>query len=350
MTFKSRPTLTTLTATALIALVASFAAPAMAPAWAAGPPDGFADVIERVQPAVVNISTTTQVEIGRGPQGFPALPPGHPLEEFFKRFPQDRQPGQPGQRRPKGGERDENGDKPITREARSLGSGFIIDASGIIVTNNHVISNEDEDNVVDKIQVVLGDNEKYEAKLIGRDVASDLAVLKIDAKRPLPFVKFGSSDTIRVGDWALAVGNPFGVGQSVTAGIISGLHRDVVGAQYPFFIQTDASINRGNSGGPMFNSRGDVIGINTAIYSPSGGNVGIGFSIPSSYAAKIVDQLKNQGKVKRGYLGVNIQSLDDDTATGLGLKSSDWGSDCQRQPQHPGIQSRVESGGYHHGV
>jgi serine protease Do len=330
---------TTLVASA-IALMSTIAVPAQAGV----PPESFADLVEKVQPAVVNISTTTQVKISRTQQGFPSLPPGHPLEQFFKGLPQER--GAPEPRRPGGkqDDTDENGDKVPTREARSLGSGFIIDPAGYIVTNNHVISADDGDQVVDKIQIVLNGNEKFEAKLIGRDVASDLAVLKIEAKRPLPFVKFGSSDTIRVGDWAIAVGNPFGVGQSVTAGIISGLHRDVVGAQYPFFIQTDASINRGNSGGPMFNSKGDVIGINTAIYSPSGGNVGIGFSIPSTYALKIVEQLKTQGRVKRGYLGVNIQSLDDDTAAGLGLKDSDGAAIVNVNPNTPASKAGLKVG------
>jgi serine protease Do len=282
---------------------------------ARGAPDSFADLVAQVQPAVVNISTTTQVEVANMEGSIPGLPPG--MEQFFRRMPQDQVPGK---RAPKN---EDDGAAPTTREARSLGSGFIIDPAGYIVTNNHVITGQSEDSVVDKIQVTLGTGQKYTAKLVGRDLAADLAVLKIDTATPLPSVKFGNSDTLRVGDWAVAVGNPFGVGQSVTAGIISALHRDVEGAQYPFFIQTDASINRGNSGGPMFNINGEVVGINTAIYSPSGGNVGIGFSIPSSYAMKIVDQLKTNGRVKRGYLGVRIQSLDDDTATGLGMKNSD---------------------------
>ncbi len=323
----------------LAALLAS-AAVFSAPADARGAPDSFADLVAQVQPAVVNISTTTQVAVGNA-DGFPGLPPGHPLEQFFKRFPQEQ--GQsPGKGKNKNDEDDNSA--PTTREARSLGSGFIIDPAGYIVTNNHVITGQDEDKVVDKIQVILGDNEKYQARIVGRDAAADLALLKIDSKKPLPFVKFGNSDVVRVGDWALAVGNPFGVGQSVTAGIVSALHRDVEGAQYPFFIQTDASINRGNSGGPMFNTSGDVIGINSAIYSPSGGNVGIGFSIPSSYAAKIVDQLKANGRVKRGYLGVNIQSLDEDTATGLGLATNDGAAIVNVNPNTPASKVGLKVG------
>jgi serine protease Do len=306
---------------------------------ARGAPDSFADLVAQVQPAVVNISTTTQVEIASQEGGAQGLPPG--LEQFFRRMPQDQQPGK---KMPKKNDDDDDAGAPTTREARSLGSGFLVDPAGFIVTNNHVITGQNEDSVVDKIHVTLGDGQKFDAKVVGRDVAADLAVLKIDTKSPLPFVKFGNSETVRVGDWALAVGNPFGVGQSVTAGIVSALHRDVEGAQYPFFIQTDASINRGNSGGPMFNTAGEVIGINTAIYSPSGGNVGIGFSIPSTYAGKIVDQLKANGRVKRGYLGVNIQSLDDDTATGLGMKNNDGAAIVNVNPNTPASRAGLKVG------
>jgi serine protease Do len=305
-------------------------------ALARGAPDSFADLVAQVQPAVVNISTTTQVEIASMDGGIPGLPPG--MEQFFRRMPQGQAPGRP---MPKN---EDDAAAPTTREARSLGSGFIIDPAGYIVTNNHVITGQNEESVVDKIQVTLGSGQKYTAKLVGRDVAADLAVLKIESATPLPSVKFGNSETLRVGDWAVAVGNPFGVGQSVTAGIVSALHRDVEGAQYPFFIQTDASINRGNSGGPMFNIAGEVVGINTAIYSPSGGNVGIGFSIPSSYAMKIVDQLKTSGRVKRGYLGVNIQSLDDDTATGLGLKNNNGAAIVNVNPNTPASKAGLKVG------
>jgi serine protease Do len=319
--------------TLMAAMVAS-AALMTAPAIARAAPESFADLVAQVQPAVVNISTTTQVEVGRT-GNFPGLPPGHPLEQFFKRMPQEQGEGK--------GDKDDDS-KPMTREARSLGSGFIIDATGFIVTNNHVITGQDEEKVVDKIRITLGTGEKYDARVVGRDAAADIAVLKIEPKKSLPFVKFGNSDTVRVGDWALAVGNPFGVGQSVTAGIVSALHRDVEGAQYPFFIQTDASINRGNSGGPMFNTTGEVIGINSAIYSPSGGNVGIGFSIPSTYASKIVDQLKTSGRVKRGYLGVNIQSLDEDTATGLGMSSNDGAAIVNVNPNTPASKAGLKVG------
>lgn len=272
-------------------------------------PEGFADLIETLQPTVVNISTTTQVEVGRGVQVFPGLPPGHPLEDLFR------------DRRGEKGQSDEG--KPVTREAQSLGSGFVIDPSGYIVTNNHVITGDDQNTVVDKITVTFNDGRKFQAKLIGRDAPSDLALLKIDPMGvPLISAHFGDSDKTRVGDWVLAIGQPFGLGGTVTAGIVSAIHRDVQGARYPFFIQTDAPINRGNSGGPMFNANGDVIGINSAIYSPSGGSVGIGFAIPSSYASRIITQLKATGSVRRSWLGVTIQTLDEDLATANGLKAT----------------------------
>jgi serine protease Do len=273
-------------------------------------PDGFADLVDALQPTVVNISTTTQVEVGRGVQMFPGLPPGHPLEDLFGNR------GKQQQQAPEG--------KPVTREAQSLGSGFVIDATGYVVTNNHVITGDDQNTPVDKITVTLNDGRKFEAKLIGRDAPSDLALLKIEPRgAPLVAARFGDSGKARVGDWVLAIGQPFGLGGTVTAGIVSAIHRDVQGGQYPFFIQTDAPINRGNSGGPMFNNAGDVIGINSAIYSPSGGSVGIGFAIPSTYAANIIGQLRSSGKVRRSWLGVNIQTLDEDLANASGLKSDE---------------------------
>ena len=266
---------------------------------ARGAPESFADLAEKLLPAVVNISTTQVVKRDEkdGPQ-VPRFPPGSPFEEFFKEF-FDRQQQQ--QR-----------DQP-QRRATSLGSGFIIDASGIVVTNNHVIAEADE------ITVTLHDDTKLVAKVLGRDPKTDLAVLKVEPTKPLPAVPFGDSNKTRVGDWVVAIGNPFGLGGTVTAGIVSARQRDINAGPYDDFIQTDASINRGNSGGPMFNLDGQVIGINTAIYSPSGGSVGIGFAIPSNLAKPIVDQLREFGKARRGWLGVRIQSVTDEIAQGLGL-------------------------------
>nr|WP_301287253.1 Do family serine endopeptidase [Sphingobium sp. OAS761] len=253
----------------------------------AGAPASLADMVEKLQPAVVNISTKQRVQV-QNPFA------GTPFGELF---------GQ-GQ--------------PQTRQAQSLGSGFIISADGYIVTNNHVVSAGAEGASVDSITVTLTNREEYTAKLVGRDPATDIAVLKIEAKKPLPFVKFGDSNKARVGDWVVAIGNPFALSGTVTAGIISALHRGT-GGTYDKFIQTDASINQGNSGGPMFDMRGNVIGINSQILSPSGGNVGIGFAIPSEQAAPIVTTLMKGQTVKRGYLGVQISPLGDDLADSLGL-------------------------------
>ncbi|MDO7836217.1 Do family serine endopeptidase [Sphingobium sp. HBC34] len=257
----------------------------------AGAPASLADMVEKLQPAVVNISTKQRVKV-QNPFA------GTPFGELF---------GQ-GQ----------GGGQPQTRQAQSLGSGFIISADGYIVTNNHVVSAGAEGASVDSITVTLTNKEEYSAKLVGRDAATDLAVLKIESTKPLPFVKFGDSTKARVGDWVVAIGNPFALSGTVTAGIISALHRGT-GGSYDKFIQTDASINQGNSGGPMFDMRGNVIGINSQILSPSGGNVGIGFAIPSEQAAPIVDTLRKGQAIKRGYLGVQISPLGEDLADSLGL-------------------------------
>lgn len=257
----------------------------------AGAPASLADMVEKLQPAVVNISTKQRVKV-QNPFA------GTPFGDLF---------GQ-GQ----------GGGQPQTRQAQSLGSGFIISADGYIVTNNHVVSAGAEGASVDSITVTLTNKEEYPAKLVGRDAATDLAVLKIESTKPLPFVKFGDSTKARVGDWVVAIGNPFALSGTVTAGIISALHRGT-GGSYDKFIQTDASINQGNSGGPMFDMRGNVIGINSQILSPSGGNVGIGFAIPSEQAAPIVDTLRKGQAIKRGYLGVQISPLGEDLADSLGL-------------------------------
>jgi len=270
----------------------------------AGAPMSFADLAAKLQPAVVNISTTQKIQIKNGGNAFA----GTPFEELFRRF-------------GGGGGTDDSG-KPITREATSLGSGFIVSPDGYVVTNNHVISAAPEGGsnaVVSSITVTLPDRKEYKATIVGRDQTSDLALLKIDAKN-LPFVQFGDSTRTRVGDWVVAIGNPFGLGGTVTAGIVSALHRSIgVNGPYDRYIQTDASINQGNSGGPMFDLQGNVIGINTAIFSPTGGNVGIGFAIPAEEAKPIIDQLRSGSRIKRGYLGVGIQPMTEDIAASLGL-------------------------------
>jgi serine protease Do len=260
-----------------------------------GAPASFADLTEQLAPAVVNISTRQRVQVQ---QNNPFA--GTPFEGLF------------------GG--DQGGLGPQTREAQSLGSGFIVSADGYVVTNNHVITAEGRGEV-ESITVTMADGDEYPAKLVGKDAASDLAVLKITAKKPLPFVKFGDSSHARVGDWIIAIGNPFGLGGTVTSGIISAVYRNTgAGGAYDRYLQTDAAINRGNSGGPMFDMNGQVIGINNAIFSPTGGSVGIGFAIPAETAAPIVQKLIKGEAIERGYLGVQIQPLTDDLAESLGLE------------------------------
>ena len=257
-------------------------------------PDSFADLADKVSPAVVNITTSTVVAQGAGPG--PIVPEGSPFEDFFKEF-QDRN-------------RDK-GDRP--RRSSALGSGFVISEDGYIVTNNHVIEGADE------ITIEFFEGGELEAKLIGTDPNTDIALLKVEADAPLPFVSFGNSDTARVGDWVMAMGNPLGQGFSVSAGIVSQRGRALSGA-YDDYIQTDAAINRGNSGGPLFNMDGEVIGVNTAILSPNGGSIGIGFSMASNVVTRVVDQLKQFGETRRGWLGVRIQDVTDDMAEAVGLE------------------------------
>ena len=267
---------------------------------AAPAPESFADLAERLLPAVVNVSTTQRVGGTGGNVEMPEFPPGSPFEEFFRDF-FDRRGEQPGNR---------------GRPATSLGSGFIVDSTGYIVTNNHVIEGADE------ITIILQDDTNLEATLVGTDEKTDLAVLKVESPTPLPSVEFGDSDDMRVGDWVVAIGNPFGLGGTVTAGIISAQKRDINAGPYDDFIQTDASINRGNSGGPMFNLDGEVIGINTAIFSPSGGSVGIGFAIPARLASNVVNQIIEYGRTRRGWLGVRIQTVTEEIAESLGLNDT----------------------------
>jgi serine protease Do len=277
-------------------------------------PDKIADVAEAVIDAVVNISTSQTVTAG-GPSSRqapgqspearpgPGLPPGSPFEEFFEEFFKNRRGG-PGE--PKGG--------LTPRRVNSLGSGFVIDAEGLIVTNNHVIADAEE------ITAVFNDGSKLKAELIGKDSKTDLALLRVKPDKPLKAVKFGNSDRLRLGEWVIAIGNPFSLGGSVTAGIVSARNRDIQSGPYDNYIQTDAAINRGNSGGPLFNLEGEVVGVNTAIISPSGGSIGIGFAVPANSAIAVLDQLREFKEVRRGWLGVRIQQVTDDIAESLGIK------------------------------
>tara|TARA_R110002110_G_scaffold413629_1_gene641261 strand:- start:2834 stop:4333 length:1500 start_codon:yes stop_codon:yes gene_type:complete len=279
-----------------LALIAALLGTTAAQARSA--PESFADLAERLLPAVVNISTTQTIKRGEGGPDLPNFPPGSPFEDFFKDFfDKNRPEGRP-------------------RQTQSLGSGFIVDPDGYVVTNNHVIDGADE------IFVLLQDDTRLPAKLLGTDPKTDIALLKVETSQSLPFVKFGDSAQSRVGDWVMAIGNPFGLGGTVTAGIVSARGRDIRSGPYDNYIQTDASINRGNSGGPMFNMDGDVIGINTAIFSPTGGSVGIGFAVPSSTAKPVVEQLREFGRTKRGWLGVRIQVVSPEIAETLGLDSA----------------------------
>lgn len=268
-------------------------------------PASFADLVEKLSPAVVNISTTQKIKTRRGGlqimpfPDFPDSPEMDPFRDFFERFGNPNGMGQ--------GQTQE-------QEVFSLGSGFIVEASGYVITNNHVVDDAEE------ITVTLPDNSKYKAKIIGRDKKTDLALLKVEAKKDLPFVSLGDSDAMRVGDWVIAIGNPFGLGGSVTQGIISARQRSINSGPFDDFLQTDAPINRGNSGGPLFNTKGEVIGINTAIFSPNGGgSVGIGFAIPTSLAKPVISQLKEFGRTHRGWLGVKIQEVSEEIADSVGL-------------------------------
>ena len=256
---------------------------------------GFSKLAEKSMPSVVNISAITVVETRSQPFPF-QFPPGSPFEEFFKDFDQNR--------------------GPQKRRSTALGSGFVIKDNGTVITNNHVIQN------AEGILVKFTDGKEYEAKLIGTDPVSDIAVLKIQSNKKFPAVKFADSDKAKVGDWVLAIGNPFGLGGTVTQGIISAINRDINMGRYDNFIQTDASINQGNSGGPLFNMDGEVIGINTAIFSNSGGSVGIGFAIPANFAKNVIDQLIQYGETKRGWLGVRIQTVTKEIADSLGLNET----------------------------
>ncbi|WP_245964088.1 DegQ family serine endoprotease [Roseovarius spongiae] len=280
-------------------------------------PESFADLAEKFSPAVVNITTSTVVSTGTGPS--PVVPKGSPFEDFFREF------------RDRGGQ----GDRP--RRTSALGSGFVISEDGYIVTNNHVIEAADE------IIIEFYDNSaELEAEVVGTDPKTDIALLKVKAEHPLPFVTFGDSDTARVGDWVIAMGNPLGQGFSVTAGIVSARNRALSGT-YDDYIQTDASINRGNSGGPLFNMDGEVIGVNTAILSPNGGSIGIGFSMASNVVTRVVSQLQEFGETRRGWLGVRIQDVTEDVAEAIGLDEP-MGALVTDVPEGPAAEAGLEAG------
>jgi serine protease Do len=268
----------------------------LSPVFARGAPESFADLAEKVTPAVVNISAT-QVVAEDKKQAGPKLPPGSQLDDMFEEFLKRHR---------------QNGENHARRSS-SLGSGFVIDPSGIIVTNNHVIDGANE------VEVIFTDGTKLKAEVVGKDSKVDIAVLRVKPAKPLVAVKFGDSDKARVGDWVIAVGNPFALGGTVTAGIVSATRRNIDSGPYDNYIQTDAAINKGNSGGPLFNLDGDVIGINTAILSPSGGSVGIGFATPAGTAGPVIEQLLKFGETRRGWLGVRIQNVDESIAESLGL-------------------------------
>jgi serine protease Do len=301
--------------------------------------ESFAPLVKRVAPAVVNISVT---ETGKASpmadeedqdqgQNFRQSPFDEMLRRFF-----DQQGQSQGRANPFSQENPNDGGSGAKRIA--LGSGFIVDADGHIVTNNHVVGD------ASKVEVTLQDGAKYTAKIVGRDLRTDLAVLKIDAGHPLPFVTFGNSDASQIGDWVVAVGNPFGLGGSVTTGIISARGRDIHTGQFDDFLQIDAPINRGNSGGPTFNLSGQVVGINTAIYSPNGGSVGIGFAVPSNVAKSVVTALEQHGKVERGWLGVQIQEVTPAIAASLGLKNDHGALVAVVTPDSPGAAAGLKQG------
>ncbi len=288
----------------------------------AGAPESFAELTEQLQPAVVNISTRQRVEVQQGGNPFA----GTPFEDMFGRRSQQQQQ-----------------QEPQFREGQSLGSGFLISADGYVVTNNHVVSPTGR-GTVEEITVTMPDGTEYEAEMIGNDAESDLAVLKVSRREPFPFVNFGDSSQARVGDWVIAIGNPFGLGGTVTSGIVSSVLRNTGAGAYDRYIQTDASINRGNSGGPLFDMQGNVIGINNAIFSPSGGSVGIGFAIPAETAAPIVAQLQRGEEIERGYLGVNIQPVTEDVADSLGIERNRGEFIQGVQPGEPAERAGIRPG------
>jgi serine protease Do len=300
---------------ALLVAIAMIVTATQARAQAA--PPSFADLVDQVGDAVVNITTSAVVASRQGPA--PNVPPGSPLEDFFNDF-LDRQ----------------QGPENAPRRSQALGSGFVISEDGFIVTNNHVIEGADE------ILIEFRSGIELEAELIGTDPNTDIALLKVEADDALPFVPFGDSDIMRVGDWVMAMGNPLGQGFSVSVGVVSARERALSGT-YDDYIQTDAAINRGNSGGPLFNMAGEVIGVNTAILSPTGGSIGIGFAMSASVVTNVVDQLREFGETRRGWLGVRIQDVNEDIADGLGLAEA-RGALVTDVPEGPALEAGIEVG------
>lgn len=295
--------------------------------------DSFAPLVEKMSPAVVNISTEQTVDVQDSPLGeifqyqFPKDHPFSGLPDLLERF-YGLQEGEDG----------EGGRRRSSRKTTSLGSGFVISPEGYIVTNSHVIDKADE------ITVTFHDNSKAEAEVVGVDAKTDLALLKVKVDKELVYADWGNSDKARVGDWVIAIGNPFGLGGSVSAGIISARARDINSGPFDDYIQTDAAINRGNSGGPLFDAEGHVIGVNTAIFSPSGGNIGIGFAVPSSLAQPVIKQLKEYGKIKRGWLGVKIQEVTPEIAKSLGLSTPHGALVLEVSPESPASKAGVRTG------
>jgi serine protease Do len=308
---------------AVAVAVAAFLSPAaVAPAFARGP-EAIADVAESVIDAVVNISTKQTVALQEGQM--PDLPPGSPMEKFLEDLLKNR--------------RGPNGTpEPPSRRINSLGSGFIIDPSGLVVTNNHVIADADE------VTVILNDGSNLKATIVGRDKKTDLALLKVESDKPLKAVKFGDSDKLRLGEWVIAIGNPFSLGGTVTAGIVSARNRDIQSGPYDNYIQTDAAINRGNSGGPLFNLNGEVIGVNTAIISPSGGSIGIGFAVPSKTVVGIINQLRQFGEARRGWLGVRIQPVTQEIADSLSISPARGALVAGLDDKGPAKAAGIEAG------
>jgi serine protease Do len=305
---------------AMLAVMLGIVPAVQANAFAA--PESFADLAQQISPSVVNITTTTVVAANA--DGGPMVPPGSPFEDFFREF---QNPGE------------NPGDGPQQRSpqrSQALGSGFVISADGYIVTNNHVIEGADE------IQIEFFSGKTLDAKLVGTDPKTDIALLKVESPDPLPFVSFGDSDVMRVGDWVMAMGNPLGQGFSVSAGIVSARNRELSGT-YDDFIQTDAAINRGNSGGPLFNMEGQVVGVNTAILSPNGGSIGIGFSMASNVVQKVVGQLQEFGETRRGWLGVRIQDVTPDVAEAMGLTEAS-GALVTDVPEGPAMDAGMKAG------
>jgi serine protease Do len=301
---------------AAIVLAVGIAGIASGPAQAQ-PASGFADLAEKLTPAVVNISTAQTVDVPDR-DGLP-IPEGSPFEDLFRDFFEENGP-------------------TVPRREQSLGSGFIVSPEGYVVTNTHVIEDADE------ITVILVDGESLPATVVGSDPKTDLALIKVEATAPLPFVSFGDSEAVRVGDWVLAIGNPFGLGSSVSAGIISAVNRDINAGPYDDFLQTDAAINRGNSGGPLFNLAGEVVGVNTAIISPTGGSIGIGFAVPANLAKPVIDQLRKYGATRRGWLGVRIQSVNEDMAEALGMEEATGALVAEVTADSPAAEAGIETG------